>query len=316
MTLGELTVSGHDVEQARAGLERLRGGSTRWMSRNANHLHPAGADRLPPVPRVKASTELAMLARLWTRTRPDDADLRDIDTVVRTIWQDPAVPRQVVVPPTRYRQFALVYAALAPEGLPTRHHRDVLEEVVGDGYLEPYGGSPYLRLEARYYADLAGLRHGFESYRELYDAGLLASLTSAPIPMDIHGAYEISHTLFHITDFGRHDHGLPDHERDRALGIVDELTDHFVDVEHWDLTAELVLAQFCLGADPAATRSGAAAIRCLLDAQTPGGAIPGRFAGQRLPETAEPLTFFRRAFHTTLVTAIMSLIVLSSSPVS
>lgn len=308
MTLGEQLVAGHDVEQARAGLQRLGAGAASWMCRTAGYLDPVDTEQLPVVPKVKASTELAMLLRLWTRVRPEDPELPALAAMVSKIWQDPQVPRRVAVAPTRYRQFVLVYAALAPEGLPTSWHRDLLAEVVPGGYLPRYGRSPYVRLEARYYADLAGLPHGFESYQQLYAASVLANLVSVPIPMDIHDAYEVSHTLFHLTDFGAHGHGLPDHERNRVFVILEDLIDHFVEVEHWDLTAELVLSQFCLGWDPTRTRSGAAAIRSLLDVQTTGGAIPGRSAAQRLPETAEPLLFFRRAFHTTLVTAMMSLI--------
>ena len=181
-----------------------------------------------------------------------------------------------------------------------------------DGYLAPYGKSPYLRLEARYYAELAGLRHGFEPYQDLYGASKLANLTSVPIPMDIEDAYVVTHTLFLLTDFAFRNHGLTDRERKRAFAIVDEMTDHFIEVEHWDLTAELVLSQFCLGEDPTRTRSGAAGIRTLLAAQLPSGAIPGRFAAQRPPASASAVELFRKSFHTTLVAAILSLIVLSS----
>ena len=306
-------VAGHNVDSAHADLEQLFARAMHWSSHNVAYLDPADPE-LPALPKLKASTELALLSRLWTRLRPDDEDLGPVTAAVRKIWQDPGSPRPAGTAPAKYRQFALTYAGLAPAGVTTEFHRLPLAGVAPDGYLAPYGRSPYLRLEARYYAELAGLRHGFESYRDLYGASKLANLTSVPIPMDIEDAYEVTHTLFLMTDFAFRGHGLTDHERKRAFGIVDEMTDHFIDVAHWDLTAELVLSQFCLGEDPTRTRSGAAGIRTLLAAQTPSGAIPGRFAAQRAPESASAVEFFRKSFHTTLVTAILSLIVLSSPP--
>lgn len=308
---GELAVADQGVEQVRADLERLRAGATGWASRNVVHLDPADTE-LPTLPKVKASTELSMLSRVWLRALPDDEGLVPVLAAVRRVWEDPATPGLVATSPSFYRQFVLTYAALAPAGTTTDHHLTPVADVAPDGYLVPYGRSPYLRLEARYYADLLGLRHGFESYRELYDASVLANLHSVPIPMDIEKAYKITHTLFFMTDFGSRDIGLGVHERERAFALIDVMTDHFVEVQYWDLIAEMVLSQHCLGVDPTGTRSGAAAIRTLLQAQTADGNIPGRFASQRAPENATAVELFRKSFHTTLAAAIASLAVLSS----
>lgn len=311
MTQSELALAGHDVEEARANLERLFARALHWSSHNVAYLDPADTE-LPALPKLKARTELALLSRLWTRLRPQDEDLGPVTALVHKLWQDPDTPRPAETAPAKYRQFVLTYAALAPAGVPTEFHRTPLAEIAPGGYLAPYGKSPYLRLEARYYAELAGLRHGFESYQDLYQASILGNLRSVPLPMDIEDAYKVTHTLFLMTDFASRDHGLTDRERKRAFGIVDEMTDHFIEVEHWDLTAEMVLSQFCLGEDPTRTRSGAAGIRTLLDAQTPSGAIPGRYAAQRAPESATAVEFFRKSFHTTLVAAIASMVILSS----
>jgi hypothetical protein len=70
-----------------------------------------------------------------------------------------------------------------------------------------------------------------------------------------------------------------------------------------------MLAQFCLGGDPVSTVSGIAAIRQVAKAQTTRGAIPGKTAAQRVPESASSLEFFRKSYQPTFVTALMTLIV-------
>ncbi|GAA5049013.1 hypothetical protein HNP84_004366 [Thermocatellispora tengchongensis] len=306
---GPPTGDAGDGGDATAELARLSAGATRWISENVDYLDPSYPD-LPVTPKVKASLELALLHLFWSRVRPGDDDLARVTETLHKIWRDPEFPRQVAAKPAYFRQYGLIYGALAPAGITGGHHLATLAELAPGGHLAPYGKSPYLRLETRYYADIAGLGHAFESYRELYEASFLANLTTV-LPMDIEDAYTITHTVFHLTDFGFRDAGLTDEERERALGIADRLTDHFVEADHWDLTGEFVLTQFCLGADPARTRSGIGGIRSLLAAQTPSGAIPGRFAAQRPGPSATPVELFRKSYHTTLVAALASMIILS-----
>jgi hypothetical protein len=89
---------------------------------------------------------------------------------------------------------------------------------------------------------------------------------------------------------------------------------HCVAHDRWDLAAELLITQFILGVEPLRTPSGAAAVECLARAQLPNGAIPARSAALRAAEPLPPGEFFRKAYHTTLVTALMALIVSSERP--
>ena len=53
---------------------------------------------------------------------------------------------------------------------------------------------------------------------------------------------------------------------------------------------------------------------CLLRAQAPDGSVPGRSAALRAEEGDSSAEYFRKAYHTTLVTALMALIVSSAVP--
>jgi hypothetical protein len=220
--------------------------------------------------------------------------------VVEHTWQRPDFPHLITRHPGYARQYRLMYDALAPSP-PAR--------LSADGGPAPRRQSAYVRLETRFYADLAGVGHRLESYQELYASSLLARAAALPVAdLDV---CNVTHTLFYLSDFGFRDPGLTEEAREQALRIVDRLTDHCVRGGEWDLVGKLVLAQYCLGTDPLRTRSGAAGIRMLARAQTPDGAIPGKSSAERAAATATPVEFFRRAYQSTLVTALATLVVTS-----
>ena len=297
------------AEEAHRGLRHLARQACGWMSHpdTLRYLAP-GHTGLPVIPKAKAATELALLRLLWARVRPGDRGLAAVTAAVDEIWADPSMAEKVPVTSRYYRQYALIYCALAPPG--AQPHLRIKRELAPRGHLPAYGKSAYLRLEARYYADLAGLDHDFESYRELYENSVLARATE--LITDSHEAYQVTHTMFHITDFGNRPVELTEPQRQQALILIDQMTDYFVADEYWDLIAELLLCQHLLGQDPTRTRSGAAGVRSLLAVLTPDGRIPARYAAKRPPQTEPPLRLFQFAYHTTLVTALVSLLALAS----
>ncbi|MCF3182345.1 hypothetical protein IPZ70_20690 [Streptomyces polychromogenes] len=288
----------------------LAAGAQRWIRVNAAYLDsPAGHAELPEIPRAKALLQLAMLRRYWEKHAPADPALAEVTGVVEQVWQQPGFPRLLGLAGVHARQFQLMYAALAPAGTTTGEPRAVLDRLAAEDYLTPDRKPPFLHLEARYYADLARAPHRFAPYEELYEASPLPRAATLPVT-DI-DACQVAHALFYLSDFGLRDLLLPEDERARALRVVERVTDHCVGLDDWDVVPKLMLAQYCLGADPLRTPSGAAGLRMLAAAQAPDGAIPGRSAGERLPADATPVEYFRKSYKVTLVVALMTLIVTS-----
>jgi hypothetical protein len=299
---------------ARRDLDRLSAGALHWIRRNLEFLDPSGAGAgLPTTPRVKAILQLAQLCHCWSRVRPGDEGLGEVTAILQRICGQPEFPRHMAADPGFARQYRLMYAALAPAGTADWFHQAALARLAADGDLARIGKSPYLRLETRYYADLAGVSHGIESYAELYESSILARRAAA-LPVTDADACNITHTVFYLSGFGFRDPGLAPGDRERALHIACQLTDHYVQRDEWDLAGKLLLTQFCLGADPVRTTSGAAGIQGLLQAQAPGGAIPGRSAAQKAGDCATAVEFFRKAYQTTVVTALASLIISPGRP--
>ncbi|WP_329275800.1 DUF6895 family protein [Streptomyces sp. NBC_00691] len=288
-------------------------GTRHWIARHAGYLDsPAGHAELPVTPRVKALLQLALLCRYWGASAPAEPALREASSIVERAWQRPDFPRLLTLDGRYARQFELMYAALAPAGTVTGAPRAVLARLEDDGYLAPRRKAPYLHLEARFYADLAGAEHAFATYDELYAASLPARAATLPVA-DL-DACVVTHTVFYLSDFGLRDTGLSDEAREQALQVVERLTHHCLGLGEWDLVGKLVLAQYCLGADPLGTPSGAAGIRMLAEVQAPDGAIPGKSVVRRAPADATPVQYFRRSYQATLVTALTTLVVGSGRP--
>ena len=176
------------------------------------------------------------------------------------------------------------------------------------GHLSPRGKSPYGRLETRFYADTAGLAHAIEPYPRLIEQCILVSQQPA-FPPTTEQAYEITHTSFYITDFGGSSAGGSPAMLTAARDLIRRVLAHAVREALWDLAAELLLAWACLGGNPAGTDEGQAAMASLARAQLPDGSIPGRSAATRAASAPGTLEFFSTAYHTTLVTALMSLVI-------
>jgi hypothetical protein len=288
-------------------LEQLREGALGWVQRNAGYLDsPAGRAELPPVARAKALLQLAMLHRDWARVSPADPGLAEVGALVRRVWERPELPDAFTADPRYVRQYSLMYCGLAPAA--TAPRREILGRLASDGYLSTASGSPYLRLEIAYYADMAGIRHPMGSYPQLYAASLLAGRATA-LPITDAEACTIAHTIFYLCDYGLRPSALDGGSLQRARRIAVELTWHYIRRDGWDNVAKFVLAQFCLGLDPARTPSGAAGIQLLARIQEASGAMPGAAIGQVPGQEATWTQRFRTSYQTTLMAAVMSLMI-------
>lgn len=304
------SASGGDIAGASdSDLASVRSGTLAWMRDNAAYLDsPTARAKLPTTPRVKAILQLGTLCRHWSRVRPADAALAEVTEFLDRIWPSPDFYRLIAVDPKVARQFWLIYAAMAPPGRTGQLPKGVLAQLRAQGFLTDRARSASLCLTIRYYADVAGIQNDMESYSNIYQCTPLGKYHDSNPVADL-DVCDITQTVFYICDYGLREADLTHAERERALRVADELTDYWIRGDEWELAVKLMLAQFCLGGDPVRTAGGMATIAKLTRAQTAGGAIPGRSPARRVPESATELEFFRKSYQTTLVTALMTLIV-------
>ncbi len=113
------------------------------------------------------------------------------------------------------------------------------------------------------------------------EADLVATtwLAGTPEPWTVEGhtAYDITHTVFHLTDWGENPDGLPPAIADYLAAWLPVWIDDWLDLERWDLLGELLVVDACL--PPAHSRR--ARLQGFAAAQQPDGAMP---AVRTMPE--------------------------------
>ncbi|MYT69771.1 hypothetical protein GTY60_08805 [Streptomyces sp. SID8367] len=119
-----------------------------------------------------------------------------------------------------------------------------------------------------------------------------------PWTVQFHIAYDITHTVFHVTNWGQSPDRIPADIADYLARYLPAWLEGWADQEHWDLLGELLVVDACLPrpvlADHLWERYAAA--------QTPSGAMP---VERSMPEH-NPDELFAVAHHPTLVAAFAS----------
>ncbi|WP_155054239.1 DUF6895 family protein [Streptomyces blattellae] len=130
-------------------------------------------------------------------------------------------------------------------------------------------------------------------------------LARTPEPWTVSGhiAYDITHAVFHLTDWGERPDGLPPDIADYLAMWLPVWIDDWLDLKRWDLLGELLVVDACLPRPTLDERAweGFAA------AQQPDGAMP---AFGTMPE-GDPDEVFDMVYHPTLVAAFASVLATS-----
>lgn len=146
-------------------------------------------------------------------------------------------------------------------------------------------------------------------------------LARRPEPWTVEGhiGYDITHTVFHLTDWGENPSGLPPAVADYLATWLPVWLDDWLDLQRWDLLGELLAVDACLP-EPVLDAS---AWQGFAAAQRPDGAMPvqGAVTGDgpltdpesdpRAGRESEGAADFDLVYHPTLVAAFASTLAVS-----
>ncbi|MCI3242650.1 DUF6895 family protein [Streptomyces spinosisporus] len=127
--------------------------------------------------------------------------------------------------------------------------------------------------------------------------------TPEPWTVGGHIAYDITHAVFHLTDWGERPEGLPPRIADYLATWLPVWIDDWLDLQRWDLLGELLVVDACLPRPTLDER----AWQAFAAAQQPDGAMP---AVRTMPE-GTPEEVFDLVYHPTLVAAFASVLATS-----
>ncbi|MCL6298233.1 DUF6895 family protein [Streptomyces kronopolitis] len=119
-----------------------------------------------------------------------------------------------------------------------------------------------------------------------------------PWTVQLHIAYDITHTVFHLTNWGEAPDRIPPAVAEYLTRYLPAWLEDWADLEHWDLLGELLVVDACLprpALDAELWERYAAA-------QSPGGAMPIHHG---MPQ-GDPAQVFDQVHHPTLVAAFAS----------
>ncbi|GGT62625.1 DUF6895 family protein [Streptomyces purpureus] len=139
-------------------------------------------------------------------------------------------------------------------------------------------------------------------WRQLAAATWLG-VTPEPWALEWSTVYDITHTVFHLTDWGARPHGLPPHMAAYLSTWLPVWVDVWLEVGAWDLVGELLIVDACMG-EPAC---GAEPWRHLAAAQHPDGLTPR----DREPVADDPHRAFKDNEHTAVVAVIAGTVTLA-----
>ncbi|MFF9642055.1 DUF6895 family protein [Kitasatospora aureofaciens] len=116
--------------------------------------------------------------------------------------------------------------------------------------------------------------------------------------------YQVTHTVFHLTDWGSRPDCLPEPMRDYLRDWLPVWLDVWLETGEWDLVGELLIVDSCIG-EPVTGRTGWEALAAL---QHPDGLIP---RDGTTPVYEDPEDTFREHEHTAVVGVVAATVALS-----
>lgn len=272
-----------------------------WLSAQREHFRVRVQDDAPGdevKQRFKPVAELAIIGRVLLREGV--AGSHQTEQVTRLLdfaWQDVLDGGELLSWMQRDEPLSPipmeVYAAFRELG---RHHTGIenhlrlIDRTVSWRALEAV---PNRRLGLTRFAARAGL----PAYADVVDATRRTWLGQTPEPwtVDYNLAYAVTHTVFHLTDWGAHPAGLPAELADYLTLWLPAWIEEWAAYGHWDLLGELLVVDACL---PRPTLDATTWQR-YADAQDTAGAMPAH--GAMPAGNAEDV--FDIVHHPTLVAA-------------
>ncbi|MFI7386645.1 DUF6895 family protein [Streptomyces sp. NPDC049813] len=130
------------------------------------------------------------------------------------------------------------------------HHRELDELLAHTVTLRSTHASehvPNRRLAVANAVRVTGLDHGAGTPRwEALTRATWLGATPDPWHIDWLTAYAVTHTVYHLTDWGRLPTGLPTELAAYLRCWLPVWTDIWAEAAHWDLMAELMIVEMCL----------------------------------------------------------------------
>ena len=281
-----------------------------WIQNTIKLFNPFLPSNIDDNLRHKAVTELALLGMLLNRQQAFCRDYRitRIFDFISEVYRHPFFLESMHRSNNAFVSNVYLTVTLRTVGL----HYDpeywrAIQVIIDRSNICGIERLPYRILELRHALDLGGFRHTIPAYSELVQQGILAQHMNLAYFTD-DDAYSVTHTLFYISDFGKHPIDILSSEQlEHLRWVIKHLLGMYVRRRDWDITAELLLSSYCLG-EPL-SKLEEFGFRALANAQSADGGVPGPQYDYDCERNQEPEFVaeyrFTNCYHTTLVSILV-----------
>jgi hypothetical protein len=221
--------------------------SLKWIEANSSffkHFHNLRLDEFSQT----AIAELALLCVLLKRSQRRELNSK-IETfldLIERVYRCPRFHESIYRNKQAFAGHLIVWIALSDRCSDLIIPRQKIQLMIDGGSITSIERVPYRTLELRYLLDLGGFRHNLPSEKTVFRLTTLAGLVDAIHLLDS-DIYNMTHTVFYLTDFGRRTSHALSRNRSHTLRLLETLLGMSIHAHNWDLVAELILSIKCLG---------------------------------------------------------------------
>jgi len=306
--------------------QHMADGIFSWVDDHLEYFDPPQEDEiLDDTPedvtsdkRRKAFGELGACLRLINRC-PDLRDREDVQALCQW-WIETGDARQIFFDLRRRIQLfplrVVAQAVRATLGGYDQAVTDEMQNVMERGVIDRYEISAWHKMDMKYYVDLIGLCHGYDTDENLFKHSFLQAMPTLQDATN-YDLYGLTHLIFGFADFGNKD----------ITKLVGPHMTYLLDYTagalamclarcDWDLAVELMMTRIYLGVRNHTLDREAA--RAICECQKPSGFIPGRKFLAGTTQADDPMIQREKEFfdvyHPTLVTMFLITAELSEYP--
>lgn len=290
-------------------LKKQANRSLDWLSSRLPEFSPLNHGRTDSF-RLKAFAELTLVYASLVEWSHEGLRARLIHwrTFITNLCERPAYAQAPRKQPLIAFAYLMPYLSLRGIGYRSEYYEETLRTLSDDRWLKTVELVPYRVLDREYVLWKSNFAKAEPAWRRLYLA-TAAGQSDNPLCFDDEATYSLTHTIFYLTDFGKHCRALSTSGTTRVKWLAECLLLHYWRMGFWDLVGELLITLNCLGGLDSVIVKGATS--AFFSAHKKNGCIPAKRdldddqgSDGPPPKRSKREREFRDCYHTTLVSLL------------
>lgn len=278
-----------------------------WITNNKTRFNPLHNNTSIPYPQYQtALAELALLCYQFHRKNIKVTEIDDYIKLIEEVYSKPIFYKYPFDVDNRaFIGHLIIWLALNQRGIKTPVTREEIQKFIVKSGITSISRHGFRNLELRYYLEKGDFIHDMDDEESLFEKTYLGR--SSIVPKSFEDMYDITHTIFYLTDFGSRQNNILKSNQKKIITLVQQMICIVLEEGNWDLLGELVLC--CYLTDLQDSIDAEKIFKVLETVQYEEGFIPGfGFSKDKLSvipyKEYQDEYIFLCCYHPTLVTVM------------